>query len=83
MLARRSVPLAEATAQLSFKYLHIKHGKTGMLDAFFATAASAGVVSAEDFFTWIENEYDRVQVKADYLKATGRTLELDRLLGRE
>ena len=83
MLARRGVPLAEATAQLSFKYLHIKQGKTGMLDAFFAAAASAGVVSAEDFFTWIENEYDRVQVKADYLKATGRTLELDRLLGRE
>ena len=82
-LAREGATLAIATDQLSLRYLHIKQGKTGMLDAFFAAAGAAGVVSADDFFSWIENEYDRIKVKADYLAATGRQLELDRLLGRE
>lgn len=83
MLARQNAPLADATKQLSLKYLHVKQGKTGMLDAFFAAAAQAGVVSADEFFDWIEIDYDRIKIKVDFLEATGRQLELDRLLGRE
>ena len=83
LLARQDASLAEAAKQLSFKYLHIKQGKTGMLDAFFAAAMKDGVTTAGEFFDWIERDYDRVQVKAAFLKATGRQLELDRLLRRE
>ena len=83
MIARQNQPVSVALEQLSFKYLHVKHGKTGMLDAFFEAAIEAGADAPENFFTWIENEYDRVEVKAAFLKRTGRRVELDRLLGRE
>jgi len=83
LMARKSQPLEQAKKQLSLKYLHVKQGKTGMLDAFFETALQAGANSPDDFFRWIETEYDRVAVKAAYLEAHGRQVELDRLLGRE
>ncbi|MEM9667361.1 MAG: protein tyrosine phosphatase [Pseudomonadota bacterium] len=82
-IARQKVPVGEAVEQLSGKYLHIKHGKTGILDAFFAAALDAGANTPEAFFNWIANDYDRVDVKAAFLKQQGRQVELDRLLGRE
>ncbi|MEM7661666.1 MAG: protein tyrosine phosphatase [Pseudomonadota bacterium] len=69
--------------QLSLKYLHVKQGKTGMLDAFFQAAIDAGADSPDQFRHWVRTDYDRIQVKANFLKKQGRTLELDRLLGRE
>lgn len=83
LIARKNTPVSEALGQLSGKYLHIKQGKTGMLDAFFEAALQAGADAPEDFFNWIENEYDKTAVKAAFLKARGRQVELDRLLGRE
>ena len=83
LLARKESSVTQARQQLALKYLHVKQGKTGMLDAFFDAAQEAGTITAQDFFRWIENEYDRVAVKAAYLKAHGRQVELDRLLGRE
>ena len=38
-LLREKVPFEQAVEQLSLKYLHVKHGKTGMLDAFFQAYA--------------------------------------------
>lgn len=83
LIARRNVPVSEAVQQLSLRYLHVKQGKTGMLDAFFDAALEAGADAPEAFFDWITNDYDRVAVKAAFLKARGRQMELDRLLGRE
>jgi len=83
LIARKNISVSEAIGQLSFKYLHIKQGKTGMLDAFFEAALEAGADSPEAFFAWIDGEYDRISVKAAFLKARGRHVELDRLLGRE
>lgn len=83
LIARKKVPVTEAAEQLSLKYLHVKQGKTGMLDAFFEAAVEAGADRPDAFFKWIENDYDRIAVKAAFLKARGRKVELDRLLGRE
>lgn len=83
MIARQKQPVSVALSQLSFRYLHVKHGKTGMLDAFFEAAIEAGADAPDNFFAWIDGAYDRVAVKAAFLKRTGRRVELDRLLGRE
>ena len=83
LIARQNLPVERAKDQLSFKYLHVKQGKTGMLDAFFEAALKAGANSPDDFFQWIETEYDRVAVKAAFLEERGQQVELDRLLGRE
>lgn len=83
LIGRKNQSVETAKKQLSLKYLHVKQGKTGMLDAFFEAALDAGANASDDFFRWIEGEYDRVTVKAAYLEAHGRQVELDRLLGRE
>lgn len=83
MIARQNQTVEAALGQLSLKYLHVKQGKTGLLDAFFAAALKAGANTPDAFFSWVAGDYDRVAVKADFLKATGRHIELDRLLGRE
>jgi len=82
-IAHKGQPVGDAMEQLSSKYLHIKQGKTGILDAFFEAAMNAGADAPENFFKWVKSDYDRVAVKADFLRKQGRTLELDRLLGRE
>ena len=83
LIARKGQPVSIAKEQLSLKYLHVKQGKTGMLDAFFEAALEAGANEPAAFFDWISSDYDRIAVKAAFLKARGRQVELDRLLGRE
>lgn len=83
LIARKNQSVDKALLQLSWKYLHIKQGKTGMLDAFFSAALEAGANSPDDFFNWVERDYDCVAVKAAFLRERGRQIELDRLLRRE
>lgn len=83
LIARKGQTVEVAKAQLSFKYLHVQQGKTGMLDWFLEAALKAGANAPEDFFEWIEKDYDRISIKAGFLKARGHQVELDRLLGRE
>ncbi len=82
-IARQNQPVSQAIEQLSFKYLHIKQGKTGILDYFFNAALQARADQPKDFFSWIAQEYEANTLKAAFLKETGRQIELDRLLGRE
>lgn len=61
--------IAEAMEQLSFKYLHIRQGKTGMLDFFFndflAYQADHPEVTFED---WVQGDYDPPDVKARFME---------------
>jgi protein tyrosine phosphatase (PTP) superfamily phosphohydrolase (DUF442 family) len=86
-LLREKVPYPQAIEQLSGKYLHTRHGKTGLLDAFFEdyAAFNAGRAEADwkPFLAWAAEDYDRLAVKDAFLKAFGRRFQLDRLLGRE
>ena len=82
MIGRKNQSVEQAVAQLGFRYLHIKQGKTGMLDAFFRAALEAGANAPEDFYRWIAEDYDRMAVKTAFLERRQK-FELDRLLGRE
>lgn len=65
-------PLDEAMAQLSFKYGHIKHGKTGVIDyaleQFLAWTKANGksLSSVDDFFEWVDGDYDPDAAKAQF-----------------
>lgn len=87
MLLHEEVPFEEAIEQLSFKYLHVKHGKTGMLDFFFQTYAdfNAGKPSEawKPFLDWITDDYDRLAVKAAFLEDFGKGVQVDKILKRE
>ena len=83
MIFRQREPVRVAKQQLSKKYLHMREGKTGLLDAFFEAYLDAENASGIGFDDWLVNEYDRVQVKADFLKSGQAKLRLDWILRRE
>lgn len=83
MLFRQGLPLDEATGQLSFKYLHVKQGKTGMLDYFFEAYRRFNEQTPKAFIDWVREDYDRHAVKAEFLATFESRLNIDRLLGRE
>ena len=80
---RQGQPIEQAKEQLSFKYLHIREGKTGMLDYFFETYLREGQPRGLSFSDWVAREYDRAAVKAEFLRSWKHKLNLDQLLRRE
>ncbi|MEM7329263.1 MAG: protein tyrosine phosphatase [Pseudomonadota bacterium] len=80
---RLGEPVATATRQLSKKYLHLREGKTGLLDAFFDSYLAAETATGIGFEAWLQSEYDRVRVKQDFLESGQAKWRLDGLLRRE
>ena len=58
--------MAEAAEQLSFRYLHVKQAKTGLLDAFLVAYAPYEA-EGMGFFDWVDNVYDPEQLQAEFL----------------
>ncbi|MEL7542045.1 MAG: protein tyrosine phosphatase, partial [Pseudomonadota bacterium] len=83
VIFRLNEPVSVAIRQLSKKYLHLREGKTGLLDAFFETYLAAEEASGIGFEDWLKTEYDRVQVKQDFLESGQAKWRLDSLLRRE
>ena len=85
---RKGLPIQEAVEQLSFKYLHVKEGKTGMLDFFFQKYIDLAASTPEGetpltFLEWIDGPYDREAVKAEFLTTWKAKMMVDRILRRE
>lgn len=85
---RQGLPIEEAIEQLSFKYLHVREGKTGMLDFFFEQYLEFKDATPADetpltFLEWIDGPYDREAVKADFLATWKAKMVVDRILRRE
>lgn len=59
--------IEDALEQLSFKYLHVKQGKTGMLDFFFNDYLIYAKANDVSFIDWVETIYDPVDVKTRFL----------------
>ena len=51
-------PVAEARRQLSLKYGHIRHGKTGILDAFFDAYEADQPDGKMPLLEWAQSRYD-------------------------
>jgi len=76
-------PLDEALKQLSWRYGHIAHGKTGMLDHMFDTYKRYAAEVPIDFMGWVENVYDPKQVKESFLSKWWANVLVDKILRRE
>ncbi len=84
MIFRQEKSVSDAAAQLSKKYLHLREGKTGLLDAFFETYLGEVEIAPDlSFLDWVNTKYDREQLKSDFLKSGKGRLGLDKLLRRE
>lgn len=77
-------PIEEALEQLRLRYLHVRQGKTGMIDFFFEDylryQAGGGVLS---FIDWVDEVYDPADVKARFMSGWLGNALTDRILRRE
>ncbi len=80
---RRGQPIEKALEQLSGKYLHIRHGKTGVLDFFFETYLREGKPAGLSFVEWVEKGYDPAALKQRFLGGRKSKVDIDQLLRRE
>ena len=64
---RQGKTIREALEQLSLKYLHVKHGKTGVLDYTFERYLAEGEPAGQSFLEWVDSPaYDEAAIKADF-----------------
>lgn len=78
-------PLREAVRrQLGFRTLHVRQGKTGVIDYAFARYFAEGEPAGLSYLEWVRSPaYDPVKIKAEFQAGWWGTLVSDRLLRRE
>jgi protein tyrosine/serine phosphatase len=64
LILHKNISVIEAKKQLSFKYLHIKYAKTGILDAFFDNYIKEN--KNKDFLDWVKNDYNPEKLKLSF-----------------
>jgi protein tyrosine/serine phosphatase len=80
---RLGQPISRAIDQLSSKYLHVRHGKTGVLDFVFDIYLQRIAPTGKSFVEWVETDYDPVALKRTFLASRKGKVNLDEMLGRE
>ena len=81
---RKGVPIRQALEQLSLKYLHVKAGKTGVLDYTFERYLTEGEPKGQSFLEWVDSPaYDEAAIKADFRSNMWGRLLTDGLVKRE
>ncbi len=80
---RLGEPVRTAMEQLSGKYLHIKSGKTGILDAYFEEYLRVGAPAGLSLIEWSENVFDPLAFKASFKPGAVGNFLVDALLRRE
>ena len=64
---RRGKTIREAMDQLHLRYLHLRQGKTGVLDYMFERYLVEGEPAGLSFLDWVESPaYDPAAIKADF-----------------
>lgn len=82
LLIEESTPQV-ALEQLSFKYLHIKAAKTGLLDHMIEDYAAAHGKTGITFLDWVDGEYDRLALTASFKQSSLASFFADKILRRE
>ncbi len=80
---KMGLPISEAVEQLSLKYLHVKQGKTGMIDYFFEAYLEESKLSGKPFLQWVDEDYDQERVKAAFTGQWWANILTDKILRRE
>jgi len=75
--------IEQAMEQLSFKYLHVKQGKTGMLDFFFNDYLNYAKNDEITFLDWVDSVYNSTDVKARFMKQWSGNPVTELILRRE
>jgi protein tyrosine/serine phosphatase len=81
---RLGEPIEVALQELSFARLHVKAGKTGVLDYVFTRYLAEGPPKGQSFLEWVESDaYDPKQIKADFKTQWWGTFLTEGVIRRE
>lgn len=81
---RKGKTIREAMDQLHLRYLHVRQGKTGVLDYTFERYLEEGEPAGMSFLEWVESPmYDPAGMKAKFRSQMLGSLITERLLRRE
>ncbi|HTI67812.1 MAG TPA: sulfur transferase domain-containing protein [Caulobacteraceae bacterium] len=81
---RLGLPIREALKELSLRHLHVRHGKTGVIDYAFERYLAQGEPTGLSFLQWVQRpDYDPKAIKAEFQAAWWGTLLTEKLLRRE
>ena len=81
---RKGKTIREAMDQLHLRYLHVKAGKTGVLDYTFERYLAEGEPAGLSFIEWVESPaYDPDAIKADFRAQWWGNMLTERWLKRE
>lgn len=78
-----NVPVEEAQKQLSWRFLHIKHAKTGLLDHFLDSYRRFNAEQPTAFLEWVDHHYDRDRLAREFHSRGWANAIVDGLLNRE
>ena len=77
-------PISQAIGQMSFRYLHIKSSKTGVLDHVFLTYLREVEPQGVSFLDWVESEaYDAPALTREFHAGRAGDFLVERVLRRE
>ncbi len=77
-------PIREAVSELGLRTLHVRQGKTGVLDYFFERYLTEIEPQGISFLDWVmSDDFDPDAIKADFQAGWWATLLTDRILRRE
>lgn len=81
---RKGLPIREAMDQLHLRYLHVRQGKTGVLDYFLERYLAEGEPEGLTFTEWVESPgFDPKAIKTAFRAGMVGSLVSERLLRRE
>lgn len=76
-------PIDMAVEQLKIKYLHMKAGKTGLLDFFFDDYLNYARDGELSFMDWVDQIYNPADVKARFMSGWIGNIMSEKILRRE
>lgn len=79
LIFEEGLPPEEARRQLSLRYLHVRAGKTGVLDFYFDEHARSGL----GFEDWVRAGYDPAEIRARFRTSAAGNFLIERVLRRE
>jgi uncharacterized protein (TIGR01244 family) len=88
VIFKQKRPVSEALEQLSLRYLHVRAGKTGLIDHFFETflnwaKANGRADTPESFLRWVREDFDHAATKAAFMDNRFGSWLTDKVLRRE
>ena len=83
LILHENRPVAEAMAQLSPRFGHVRQSRTGVLDAFFDTYLARNQASPIAFRDWVAREYDPAEIRRAFHEDRLAAFFVDRILRRE